>query len=110
MHPPSPLKTVPFPVKFKPYVVAGWAETRDALHSAFGSPHHVEIVSGDEEDRWAWDLASGHRIVLSFQTNCDFVNLLCDPPDAATALSALGVDFDVMDCEPTLHPSFPVSN
>jgi hypothetical protein len=107
MHPPSPTKTVPFPVVFKPYAVAGWAATREEMQSAFGPPHHVEIVSGDEEDRWAWVLASGQTIVLTFQANCDFTTLLCDPPSAAAALEALGIDFDIMECEPTLHPSFP---
>jgi hypothetical protein len=107
MHPPALAKPIPFPVKFNPYTVAGWASSRVEMQSAFGTPHRVESVSGDDEDRWAWESNSGQKIVLLFQTNCDFVSLLCDPPNAQSALESLGIDFDIEECEPTLHPSFP---
>src|SRR5262249_22505591 len=71
MHAPAAGVLLPFPVRLKPFIVAGFRTTRDELRAALGQPHFVETDStrtfGGEEDMWAWELAPGLRFLLVLQ-------------------------------------------
>ena len=95
MHPPSGGKALPFPVRLKPYMVAGFKGTRDEFRASLGTPHFVETDStrtfGGDEDMWAWELPSGLRFLLVLRVPYGDAVLYCDPPNPAGAVAALGI-------------------
>jgi hypothetical protein len=113
MHAPSDGTLLPFPVHLKPYIVAGIRATREELRAALGQPHFVETDStrtfGGDEDMWAWELPSGRRFLLVLQVPYGQAELLCDPPDAASVVAALGIDAEKQRLQilptPILHPA-----
>jgi hypothetical protein len=114
MHAPTDGALMPFPVHLKPYIVAGIRTTRDELRSALGQPHFVEMDStrtfGGDEDMWAWELPSGQRFILILQVPYGKAMLLCDPPDPAAVVAALGIDAEQQRLEilnpPIVHPEY----
>src|SRR5262249_7870229 len=106
---------LPFPVDMKPYMVAELRATRDELRGNLGEPHFVETEStrtcGGEEDNWAWELASGQRLLLVWSGAFGGgAVLMCDPPDPNPAIIALGIDAEKQQLEvfptPIVHPSY----
>jgi hypothetical protein len=110
MHLPAVFNAVPFPVRFKPYVVAGWRASQSEMHEDFGPPHFTETdstrTSGGDEDCWAWELPIGQKVMIVLGVPYDRVTLYCDPPDSRPALDVLEIDREVETCEPFLHPSY----
>lgn len=114
MHAPFDGTPLSFPVRLKPYIVAGIRATREKLRSALGPPHFVETDStrtiGGDEDMWAWELPSGLRFMLVLQVPYGKALLLCDPPDPAPVVAALGIEvedqqLDVLET-PIVDPSY----
>lgn len=114
MHPPSGGIPLPFPVRLRPYMVAGFSATREELHAILGKAHFTETDStrtcGGDEDSWAWQLPSAERLLLVLQVPTHKAILQCDPPDPEPAIAALGIDRDQQRLEvfptPILHPAY----
>ena len=114
MHAPQSATLLPFPVHLKPYMVAGIRTTRAELRAALGEPHFVETDStrtfGGDEDNWAWELHSGHRLLLVLQVPYGHAIIYCDPPEAEPVVASLGIDAAKQQLEilpaPVVHPAY----
>lgn len=114
MHPPIDGLILPFPVRMKPYMVAGIKATRSELRNAFGCPHCVETDStrtfGGDEDAWAWELPMGQRILVVLRVPYNVAILHADPPDPGAAVSALGINAELQSLEIFRPPYFEPTN
>ena len=77
------------------YRVGEFHSDGDELIASFGQPHYVEtdpLYCAGPEENWAWELASGHRILVALYLPVQLASLYCDPPEAAVAVHAPGID------------------
>src|SRR5262245_51854946 len=114
MHAPNNATPLTFPVRLKPFMVAGIRATREELREDLGEPHFVETDStrtfGGDEDNWAWELASGQRLLLVLQVRYQIAIVYCDPPDPKPVIAAIGIDAEKQGLEifatPVVHPAY----
>lgn len=101
MIPPIQGMRLPFPVVIKPFYVATIQASRETLRASLGFAHYVETDStrtcGGDEDNWAWELTSGHRVMVVLAVPYGKAYLICDPPDVSVAVASLGIDPEA-DC------------
>ena len=89
---------LPLPVELPIWGLASWNASRQQLRELLGPPHFVETdpsrTTGGEQDAWAYQFASGQRLLIIWDETSGWAELFADPPELSPVLQELGISDD----------------